>query len=193
MMAAARILDMMMITNRLKTTPRTGWAVRGVPAPESVADHTTGVALAAMLLSDLVAEDLDREKILTMAILHDLAESETGDLSLGGSRLLPTGAKAAMEEKAMAELLADMGFADRWLAVWEEFEALGSLEARLVRDADRVDLLLQALTYERTTGTVNLDDFWQFAPVTSFHFAESRALVQEMLKRRPRGDQDLSA
>ncbi|MCP4292388.1 MAG: HD family hydrolase [bacterium] len=179
-------LDFLLTANRLKNTPRTGWAVRGVSDFESVADHSFGVALTALTISEMIEGSFDREKILTMAILHDLAESVTGDLSLGGSRLLPQGAKAEAEERAMEELLSNMGFAQRWTRVWLEFENLENDEARIVRDADRVDLLTQALVYERTTGTVNLEEFWQFAPVKSFHFAESRGLIEQLLERRPR-------
>lgn len=178
-------LDFLLLANRLKTTPRTGWAVRGVTNCESVADHSFGVALTALTLSELVPLDLDREKILTMAILHDLAESVTGDLSLGGSRLLPKGAKAEAEARAMDEALSGLGFADRWLNIWREFEDLASDEARIVRDADRVDLLTQALVYERNTGTLNLEEFWKFAPVSSFHFPESRSFIEGLLERRP--------
>lgn len=178
-------LDLLLIANRLKTTPRTGWAVRGVPRFESVADHSFGVALTALTLSEMVPVELDREKVLTMALLHDLAESVTGDLSLGGSRLLPAGAKAQAESLAMAELLAGQEFGGRWQAVWREFEDLGGDEARVVRDADRVDLLTQALVYEHSLGTLNLEEFWQFAPVESFYFPESRALVKELARRRP--------
>ncbi len=181
-----RELNFLLQANQLKTTPRTGWAVRGVSAFESVADHSFGVALTALALSELVNRELDREKILTMAILHDLAESVTGDLSLGGSRLLPAGAKAEAENLAMAELLDGLGFAGRWHDVWREFEDLVNDEARIVRDADRIDLLTQALVYERNTGTVNLEEFWEFAPVKSFHFPESRALIEGLLERRPR-------
>jgi putative hydrolase of HD superfamily len=180
-------LDLILTVNRLKVTPRTGWAVKGVPDFESVADHSHGVAFTALLLCDLVGEDLDRAKVLTMAVLHDLPESVTGDLSLGGSRLLPKGAKAQAEQLAMDELLAGHDFGPAWRQTWDEFEAQDSTEARLVRDADRVDLLTQALAYERAHGTVNLDEFWRFAPVESFHFEESRALVAGLLQRRPRG------
>lgn len=179
-------LEFLLLANRLKTTPRTGWAVRGVTNCESVADHSFGVALTALTLSEMVPQELNREKILTMAVLHDMAESVTGDLSLGGSRLLPKGAKAEAETLAMDEALNGLGFSDRWLAVWREFEDLANDEARIVRDADRVDLLTQALVYERNTGTVNLEEFWEFAPVSSFHFPESRALIEGLLERRPR-------
>ncbi len=181
-----KTLDFLLQANRLKTTPRTGWAQRGVPQVESVADHTCGVALTALTLAEIIPGSWDRGKILQMAILHDLAESVTGDLSLGGSRLLPDGAKAEMEQRAMAELLTDQGFGEGWLRTWNEFEDLACGEARIVRDADRVDLLTQALVYERNTGTVNLEEFWRFAPPESFQFPESRALIEELLARRPR-------
>ena len=180
------LLDLLLQANRLKTTPRTGWAVRGVPDFESVADHSYGVAFTALLLADLVPGEFDRGKLLTMAVLHDLPESVTGDLSLGGSRLLPAGAKAQMEAGAMDELLGHHQFGAGWRATWDEFEALASPEARLVRDADRVDLLVQALVYERSIGTVQLDEFWTFAPPECFHFAECRALIEALLERRPR-------
>ncbi len=178
------VLDLILATNRLKTTPRTGWAVKGVPKFESVADHSHGVSLIALLLTDLIEGEFDREKVLSMAVMHDLPESVTGDLSLGGSRLLPRGAKAVAEKLAFDELFAGLDFGPRWQALWQEFEDLASPEAHIVRDADRIDLLVQALVYERTTGTVQLEEFWTFAPVKSFHFAESRQLIQDLMARR---------
>ncbi|MGD9546590.1 MAG: HD domain-containing protein [Candidatus Krumholzibacteriia bacterium] len=178
--------DLLVRANRLKTTPRTGWAQRGVPAPESVADHSHGVAFIALALLDLVDEpDLDRATVLTMAIIHDLPESVTGDLSLGASRLLPKGAKAAAESAAMAELLGRSRVEARWRATWDGFEAQESPEARLVRDADRLDLLVQALAYERASGTLELEEFWSFAPEESFAFPASRALAAVLRSRRP--------
>ena len=182
-----RVLEFLLQANRLKVTPRTGWAVKGVADFESVADHSHGVSLIALLLTDLIEGDFDREKVLTMAVLHDLPECVTGDLSLGGSRLLPPGAKAQAEQRAMCELLDHHGFGARWQVLWREFEDQASPEAKLVRDADRIDLLVQALAYELSTGTVNLEEFWTFAPVGSFHFAESRRLIEGLLERRPRG------
>jgi len=183
--STARLLDMLLQANRLKTTPRTGWFQRGVPTPESVADHSHGVALISLALLDSVPGPLDRARVLAMAIAHDLAESVTGDLSLGASRLLPPGAKAVAETAALDELLGGLGFADAWRALWQEFEDQATPEARLVRDADRLDLLAQALTYERSCGTRELDEFWRFAPESSFGFEVSRTLARGLHARRP--------
>ena len=124
-------------------------------------------------------------RVLTMAILHDLAESVTGDLSLGASRLLPEGAKAAAEASALDEVGAGLPFFAGWREAWEEFEAQETLEAQLVRDADRLDLLAQALVYERTTGSRELGEFWTFAPAASFRLPVSRAVAAALASRRP--------
>ncbi len=182
---ADRLCDLLLQANRMKTTPRTGWAQRGVPAVESVADHSHGVALTALLLCEAVGADLDRGKVLTMAVLHDLPEAVTGDLSLGASRLLPSGAKPLLESAAMDELGAGLPLFVGWRTVWDEFEAQESAEAKLVRDADRLDLLTQALVYERTTGNHELGEFWEFAPPASFHLQVSRDLATALAARRP--------
>jgi len=160
--------------------------MRGVPEFESVAEHSQGVALITLMLCELVGEPLDRAKALSMAVLHDLPESVTGDLSLGASSLLPTGAKAHAEQQALAGLLENVAFAPSWQGTWQEFEAHDCPEARLVRDADRLDLLTQALVYERTTGTVELDEFWRFAPPESFSLPISREVARALAARRPR-------
>ena len=184
--SADRLCDLLLQAGRLKTTPRTGWVQRGVPRAESVADHSHGVALAALLLLDQAEEGtLDRARVLTMAVLHDLAESVTGDLSLGASRLLPPGAKAAAEGAAMDEVGRGLPFFAGWRAAWDEFEAQQTPEAQLVRDADRLDLLAQALVYERTTGTRELEEFWTFAPPGSFRLPVSRAIAAALAARRP--------
>lgn len=179
-----RVLQLLTTHNRLKLSPRTGWAQRGIRLPESVADHSHGVAFAALLLLDLVDEPLDRAKTLAMAIAHDLPESVTGDFSLDGSRNLPPGAKAAGEQAAMDELLGGLDFGAAWRARWDEFEALQTPEAKLVRDADRIDLLVQALAYELATGNRNLDEFWAFAPVGSFHYEASRRIIAALAALR---------
>lgn len=178
------LLDFLLQANRLKTTPRTGWAQRGIPQPESVAAHSHGVALMTLLLLELVTEKLDRAKALAMATLHDLPESVTGDLSLGASRHLPEGAKRQAENSALEELLSGLPFAVDWRELWREFEERLSQEALLVRDADRLDLLAQALVYEQTTGNCSLDEFWSFVESEPFAYPESRELAAALAGRR---------
>src|SRR5215210_3864360 len=65
---------------RLKTLRRTGWLHCGVPdaETESVADHAFRTTLLAWLAAGQVP-GLDREKVLKLALVHDLAEALAGD------------------------------------------------------------------------------------------------------------------
>ena len=69
------VLRFLIIANRLKAVPRLGWALRGVATPESVAEHTIGVGFVALALAEEIAEPVDRGKLLTIALIHDLAEA----------------------------------------------------------------------------------------------------------------------
>ena len=115
----------------LKRTKRTGWLDRGVPAAEteSVADHSFRVALLAWLAAP-GEPALDRDRVLKLALLHDLAEAVTGDeppydpattphpddesariAFLQGRHVRSAeqqAAKRAAEAAAMADLLADL-------------------------------------------------------------------------------------
>ncbi len=182
--ATAALADLLLRSARLKTVPRTGWALRGVRAPESVADHAHGTALATLLLLDLDARPLDRARALAMAVLHDLPESVTGDWPAVATRLLPPGAKSRAEAAALDEVLGGAPVAGAWRDLWREYDQRATPEARLVRDADRLDMLVQALAYERATGTRELDGFWAGLAAEPPESPAARALAEALAGMR---------
>ena len=151
---------------RLKALPRTGWLLRGVRDVESIADHTFGVAWVAMLLADrAVAGGLpvNGEKVLRMALLHDLAEGRTGDLPSTIKPYFSGDTLKQADEHAARDILQPLGESGaNYLALWHEYEQRTSLEARIVKAADKIDLLLQAREYEQG-GAKNLGEFWDKA------------------------------
>lgn len=161
----------------LKRLPRSGWLQRGVAAPESVADHVFGVGLLALLVGDQV-EGIDRGRLLAIALLHDLAETLTGDLPLSARRLLGADVKRDMERAAFAELLHDHAAAAEYTALWEEYVGGASREARFVKALDRIELLAQALAYERA-GNRALGEFWRGA---DDGWGEEFPLVRDMAR-----------
>jgi putative hydrolase of HD superfamily len=155
----------------LKRVSRTGWLDRGVPAAEteSVADHTFRVALLAWLAAT-AEPSLDRDRVVKLALLHDLAEAVTGDLppydpvelaqaeeaeraDLLNRRHVRSRARAeakrAAEAAAMADLLADLPgvLADELGGLWRELDVGTSAEARFVKQADKLETFLQSLEY----------------------------------------------
>ncbi len=82
--AAQALFGLAQFAAKLKSVPRTGWLDRGVEPVqvESVADHSFGVALlawACALQRRAEGAAIDPERVLKLAIIHDLAEAETGD------------------------------------------------------------------------------------------------------------------
>jgi putative hydrolase of HD superfamily len=179
-----RALDLLLQANRLKVTPRGGWVVRGLTDVESVADHSFGVVFVSLVLAELVQEPVDREKVLTMALVHDLPESAITDIPAPALRFFPTGAKHEAELNALAEILSGFDFGKRVRAWWEEFENRTSVEGRLVRDADRIELLLQAYVYERSSSNQYLDEFWVGQDDTPFEFEVTQRLFLALKERR---------
>lgn len=133
----------------LKDEKRTGWELRNVEEPESVADHTWGCATLVMMFSG--QEDLNTEKCLKMALVHDLGESKVGDLA---TRAVDLENKVSKEEKdrkernALEEMTEKLGSSEI-MDLWEEYSERETEEARFVKDMDLVELCLQALKYEK--------------------------------------------
>ncbi len=173
-------LQLLLSTYQLKRTPRTGWGARGVPNAESVADHSFGVTFISLLLGEMVEHPVDKAKLLTTALLHDLPESVIGDLPTPIMTYFPSGTKRKAEINALDALLRQLPCAERWQSWWQEFEDGTSVEGQIVRDADRLDMLIQAHIYERTTGNCWLEEFWPSSGDSPFQFPATQMLYEEL-------------
>ena len=146
-------LDAVLAAYDLKDERRTGWQLRGVDAPESVAAHSWGVAYLVLTLGDRFREDLpgvDLDRTLRLAVVHDVAEAETGDVATRAdstAEAVDRGAKEATEREAMTDLAGPLP--ERVRDAWEAYEARDSPEAILVKECDLLDTCLQAVIYER--------------------------------------------
>jgi putative hydrolases of HD superfamily len=164
--SAANLIGLLLELVRLKAVPRMGWLLRGVRDVESVAAHTFGVAFIAMLLADLAEArglQVNVERVLRMALLHDVPEVRTGDLPNTIKQYFESSALKDADERIAAEILTKIGApGGKYLELWLDYEDRGSLEARLVKAADKLDLLLQACEYEKG-GAGNLQEFWESA------------------------------
>jgi putative hydrolase of HD superfamily len=178
------VLQLLTYGNQLKRTARTGWVQRGVSNAESVAAHSYGVVYTALVLVQLVAEPVDVPRVLAMAALHDLPEALTTDIPTPAWRYLPDGVKTAVERRAMQEMLANTPVAPQWMALWEELHASQTAEARLVHDADKLEMYLQAVMYEMQQGNRQLAEFWS-TPHT-FYFPQTQAIYDVLRNGRIR-------
>ncbi len=176
------LVDLLLSAGSLKNLPRTGWRLAGIRECESVADHSYRVALIALLLSDL-NHGLDRDRMLRMALLHDLPESIVTDLPSQAVDLIGRATKRRAEQDAWVRLLPAGSVLDEWRASWDEYENGVTAEAKLVRAADKLELLLQAYEYERA-GSRNLNDFWDGEYWQDSDADVLRAIAAELRQRR---------
>lgn len=105
------------------------------------AEHTFRVVwLALMIAKKESGNDVDREKIMKMALVHDINESRSGDVDYI-SRLYTE----QKEEDAIEDMLEDTVFEDEFVKIWKEFEKKETLEAKIVKDADNLDIDLEIM------------------------------------------------
>ena len=171
---------------RLKRLDRTGWVLRGFAnGTESVAAHSFGVAVTAMLIADEVLAQgvvIDVEKVLRIALLHDWAEARVGDMPRTATQYFGSEARKHAETAAFCDLTEPLDRGDDlYTNLYREYEERNSLEARLVKAADVIDLLVEALALERAGGR-GLDEFWQVAENPQFQLeGPAKEIVDELL------------
>ncbi|KYK38458.1 MAG: HD domain-containing protein [Theionarchaea archaeon] len=170
-----QLIELMMAAERLKDIFRTGWKLSGVDRPESVADHTFGVVVLSMLLGDFC--NLDTEKMMKMAALHDIVESKLGDIHYESQTYLGEDSIKRAEEKAARDILPE-----EYFDLWEEYQLKQSKEAQLVSACDKLELYFQAVRYEKA-GYAGMEHFWEnewnkkdFTPEVSEFFESLKAM-----------------
>ncbi|KAH9314642.1 hypothetical protein KI387_023269, partial [Taxus chinensis] len=96
-----------------------------------------------------------------MAIVHDIAEAIVGDIAPSDG--IPKEEKSRRERNALDEMCQMLGGglrAKEIYELWNEYEHNSSPEAKIVKDFDKVEMILQALEYENDQAK-NLDEFFQ--------------------------------
>lgn len=147
--------------SQLKHLYRQGWLQHGIPPSraESVAEHTLGVAVLTMLLTPDFPE-VDAARALRMALIHDFGEIYAGDFTPRDNVLAEE--KYDRERQSVEQVFAGLRAASDLTGLWEEYEQGESMEAQLVRHADRLEMAFQAAVYARE-GAENMEDFYHSA------------------------------
>ncbi|PWJ19196.1 putative hydrolases of HD superfamily [Jannaschia seohaensis] len=128
----------LMEAGRLTAVERATWTVDGARM-ENSAEHSWHLALFAMTLSDEAPEGVSIDRVIRMLLLHDLVEIDSGDLPFFADGAEDSAAQAAAETRAADRIFGllppDQGAAFR--ALWDEFEANETLDARFAKALDR--------------------------------------------------------
>lgn len=112
---------------------------------ENSAEHSWHIALYALVLAEHSETPLDIAKVIKMLLLHDIVEIDAGDAPVFGDH--DASAMAAREEAAADRIfgLLPAEQATAFRALWEEFEANETPEARFAKSLDRMQPPMQNL------------------------------------------------
>ncbi|WP_455393209.1 HD domain-containing protein [[Eubacterium] cellulosolvens] len=149
------LLELFQKVGQLKNIKRSGWLRVGISNPESVADHSFRTAFIGMLLGDSLK--LNTEKVMKLALLHDIPETVIGDITPYDQ--LSLAEKRANETKAMQELFKNAPDQTEYLVLWDEYNQGSSPEARFVKNIDKLEMALQAAEYHELYPELDLNEF----------------------------------
>ena len=134
-------LEFVLEADRLKHVLRQSLLTNG-SRHENDAEHSWHLALMAVVLAEYGPPGLDLGRAMQMLIVHDLVEIDAGDSFIYDEAALAT--KAEREQAAARRIFGllppDQG--QRFAALWEEFEARESPDARFAAAMDRLEPLL---------------------------------------------------
>lgn len=179
--SSSSVIDFLSLCHRLKTTKRAGWVKRNVNNPESIADHMYRMGLMGLTMADIPG--IDRDKCIKMAIVHDIAEAIVGDITPSDG--IPKEEKSQREREAityMCKLLGEGARAKEIDELWMEYEENSTAEAKIVKDFDKAEMILQAVEYENEQGK-DLEEFFQ-STAGKFQTELGKAWAAEIVSRR---------
>lgn len=119
----------------------------------NVTEHTFRVLWLALMLAKHES-CTDTEKIMKMALVHDVTEIRASDVDYLSRQYVERD-----EERAVADMFEKTSLADEFVRVWHEYEKRDSLAAKIVKDADNLDVDLELR--EQAVRGVELGERWQ--------------------------------
>ncbi len=162
---------------KLKADGRRGWKLHEIKDPETTASHSFQMAMLVLILGMKKDKDFDLERAIKMALIHDICEVYSPDLtsydaagideedeftkedvdSLVPKKTRPTTkqrrkmkrVKEELEKEAIEKLTEDLPaeIGGEIREIWEEYEKRVTPESKFVKQADHMINLMQGIEY----------------------------------------------
>lgn len=134
------ILSFLRKAENLKNTLRSAHTSSG--RCESSAEHSWRLCLLVLVVGKFF-ENIDADKLLKLAVIHDLGEAVCGDVSAVERSGVSN--KSELERQGMHDLCIDLPctLKNDLLALWEEYETARTQEARIVKGLDKLETIAQ--------------------------------------------------
>lgn len=171
----------------LKHLQRTGWVRQGVAGEEAqdaetVASHSWAVTVLARVFSKDLPKGIDVLKLVDMSLFHDFGEAIIGDIT-------PV-CDVSAEEKSKQENVAVSHMSQKYempqvFRHFVELEQAETVEAKLVKDFDKLDMMMQALHYQEC-GALEKEknEFFKFIKIEQFSCDLTRAFAKYLFDKK---------
>jgi len=184
-MRAADYLDFLKTVGKSKRLLRSGFVREQVVNPESVAEHSFRTGVIAMVFSDKVGNNLNKDKLIKMALIHDIGEIITGDVVVQRGEIIDLALRDSKEEQeriGIKEIFDQIQEGEIYAEIFEEMIARKSPEAKIFWQFDKLELALTALEYEEEQNK-QLDEFFLDA---NTHMKEPllKVILSQIIKSR---------
>ena len=130
----------------LKALPRAGWVRVGIENPESVAAHSWGLAMLCLEWAPKSRTPLNLNKVLQLALIHDLPEVLTGDIT-------PHDGVSTLKKHQLEQDAAQKIMPLHLYEIWKEYMDNQTPEAHFVHQMDKIDMAIQAIVYRDEQNT----------------------------------------
>jgi len=171
------LLNFLLEVGKLKEKERRGWIIHQIKNPETTAEHIFRMAIIAWIIGE--RKKLNLERVIKMALIHDLCEVYAPDLT-PYDPLLPKDHKKTMEVlkrwpkftpslkvktykgkykseiRALNKLISKLpsSLKSEIKNLWLDYEKGLTKEGRFVKQADKVENFLQGMEYWKKHGKI---------------------------------------
>ena len=138
---------------------------------ENDAEHSWHLALMAIVLAEHSDQPIDVLKVVKMVLIHDIVEIDAGDIFIYDTIKSQNNSD---EERLAANRIFGLlpkKQAEDMIAIWEEFEAGETNEAKFAKSMDRLEPLLQ--------NTSNNGGTWKEFGVDYKKVYEKKSVIKE--------------
>ncbi len=110
---------------------------------ENDAEHSWHLCMIAMTLAEHANEPVDILKVIKMLLIHDIVEIDAGDTFLFDTQKSHTNTEEELKAAKRIFGMLPQDQAEEYIAIWEEFEAATTREARFAKAIDHLEPILQ--------------------------------------------------
>lgn len=175
-----RDIELLFELGMLRHMPRQWSRFNGIDFAK-LADHHFRVIWIALVIAGREKQKVNTEKVIKMALVHDVAESRASDVDYVSRQYVERN-----EELAAADMFTGTILEEEFLALLAEYEERTSLESQIVKDADNLDVDMEIQEQESNGVKVkNWLHFRDHVAETKLYTKTAKKMYQQIKEANP--------